>query len=296
MAKALAKAKQTKALTNWEAEMEAQAQASVAQEQTAGSGGGRFFGLRAGQLTFNDATFPGNQIAVVILDSVFENIYYEEAFDAETKNPPTCYAFGRDAETMGPPKEVDEYDEFERQSELCKDCWANEWASASKGKGKACSNRRRLALIPAGTYTPVKGGGFDLELEEDPAHYASTEVAYLKLPVMSVKGFAAYLKQVAEQFKRPLHGVLTRIYVEPDAKSQFRVKFEMIELLDGDVMPTIMQRHQSIRDEIEFPYLPRSDDEDDKPAATQRSARSSQKLRGAAKPVKKVGKAKGRSR
>lgn len=271
---------------NWEQEMEQQAVAAVAQEQTAGSGGGRFFGLRAGQLTYDDATFPGNQIAVVILDSVFENIYYEGKFDPESKNPPTCYAFGRDAETMGPPKEVDEYDEFERQSDLCDGCWANEWASAETGKGKACSNRRRLALIPAGTYMPVKGGGFDLELEEDAKHFSSTDVAYMKLPVMSVKGFAAYLKQVAEQFKRPLHGVYTRIYVEPDAKSQFRVKFELIEPIEGDLMPTIMQRHNTIRDEIAFPYIPRSDD--DEPAAPQRSARSSQKLRGAAKPVKKV--------
>jgi hypothetical protein len=124
---ARAKKEQTKALTNWEQEMEAQAVAAVGQEQTAGSSGGRFFGMRAGQLTFDDATFPGNQIAVVILDSVFENIYYEGTFDPESKNPPTCYAFGRDAETMGPPKEVDEYDEFERQNDICKTCWANEW-------------------------------------------------------------------------------------------------------------------------------------------------------------------------
>jgi hypothetical protein len=190
---------------------------------------------------------------------------------------------------MGPPKEVDEYDEFERQNDICKTCWANEWGSAERGKGKACSNRRRLALIPAGTYTPVKGGGFELEVEEDAAHYQSTDVAYMKLPVMSVKGFAAYLKQVAEQFKRPLHGVLTRIYVEPDPKSQFRVKFELIEVIeDADIMPVLMQRNKAVRDEIEFPYIPRSDDDEPEQKQPQRAAKSNAKLRKSAKPVKKV--------
>jgi hypothetical protein len=277
---------------NWEQEMALQAKAAVEQESTAGSGGGRFFSLRAGQLTFNDSTFPGNQLAVVILDSIFENTYYEGSFDAENVNSPTCYAMGRDAETMGPPKEVDEYDEFDRQNDVCKTCWANEWGSAEKGKGKACANRRRLAIIPAGTFSPLKGGGFELELDQDPKDFASAEVAYIKLPVMSVKGFAAYLKQVAEQFGRPLHGVFTRIYVEPDPKSQFRIKFELIEPIEGDLMPTIMTRHSAIKDEIAFPYIPRSDDE--AAPQTQRSASSGAKLRKSAAPVKKVGGAKKR--
>jgi hypothetical protein len=290
MVRAKDKATPTKpgrAVANWQAEMAEQAKLAVEQEKTAGSGGGRFFGLRAGQLTFDDGTFPGNQIAVVIVDHVFENIYYEGEFDPESKNPPTCFAFGRDATTMGPPPEVDEHDEFTRQSAICADCIQNEWGSAERGKGKACSNRRRLALIPAGTYIPQgKSGGFELELEDDASHFAKADVAYLKVPVMSVKGFASYVKQVAEQFNRPLHGVVTRIYVEPDPKSQFRVKFEAIDMVEDELMPAIMSRHNHVRDEIEFPYIPRSDDDEDQP--TQRSASSNRKLKKGNKPVKRV--------
>lgn len=275
------------AVTNWEAELAQQAEQSVAQEQTAGSSGGRFFSMRAGQLTFDDATFPGNQLCVVIVDHIFENTYYEGKFDPDAKNPPTCFAFGRDANTMGPPDEVDKHDEFTRQSDLCANCIQNEWGSAETGKGKACSNRRRLAIIPAGTYVPQgRSGGFELEMEDDASHFAGADIAFMKLPVMSVKGFAAYVKQVAEQIKRPLHGVFTRIYVEPDAKSQFRVKFEMIEEIPGELMPAIMARHNGVRDEIDFPYIPRSDDDDD--AQPQRKASSNAKLsKGKNKPVKR---------
>jgi len=273
---------------NWEAELAEQADTSVQQEQTAGGGGGRFFGLRAGVLTYDDATFPGNQIAVVIADHIFENLYYKSSFDSEAINPPTCFAFGRDATTMGPPAEVDKHDEFERQSDLCKDCWANEWASAEKGKGKACGNRRRLALIPAGTYVPQgRGGGFELELEEDPSYFDTADVAFMKLPVTSAKGFAAYVKQVAEQFKRPLHGVVTRIYLEPHPKYQFQVKFEMVELVPDELMGSVMARHKIVREEIDFPYIPRADD-DEAPAKTQRTAKSSAKLRKSAAPAKSV--------
>lgn len=274
-------------VANWQAEMAQQAKLAVEQEQTAGSSGGRFFGLRAGQLTFDDATFPGNQIAVVIMDHVFENIFYEGSFDPDAKNPPTCYAFGRDATTMGPPDTVDEHDEFTRQSDICANCVQNEWGSAEKGKGKACSNRRRLALVSAGTYVPQgRNGGFELELEDDASHFAKADVAYIKIPVTSVKGFQQYVKQISEQFGRPLHGVVTRIWLEPHPKYQFQVKFEMVDVVPDDCMPAVMSRHNSVRDDIEFPYIPRADDEEEQP---QRKASSNQKLRKSAAPSKKLG-------
>jgi hypothetical protein len=264
--------------------MAAEAKVQVEQEATAGGGGGRFFGLRAGQLSFDDATFPGNQIACVIVDHIMENIFYEGDFDPDQKNPPTCYAFGRDATTMGPPDTVDEHDEFTRQADICANCVQNEWGSALKGKGKACSNRRRLGLVPAGTYTPVKNGGHDLELIDDASHFAKADMAFLKVPVMSVKGFSAYVKQVAEMYGRPLYGVITRIYLEPDPKSQFRVKFEVLDVVPDEMMPAIMARHNSLKNEIDFPYLPRSDDDEPE----QKPARANNKLGKGKTPVKKA--------
>jgi hypothetical protein len=290
-----------KALTNWKEELAQSAKAQVASEETAASGGGRFFSLRAGQLSFDDAPLPGNQMAVIILDSLMENVFYEGAFDPDQKTPPTCFGFGRDAKTIAVHEKVFEHpDTFTPQcgpeggqpdnpEYLCDECPMNQWGTADTGRGKACSNRRRLALIPAGTYKPLgKGGGFDLELFDEPAPFREADTAYMKIPVMSVKGFATYLKQIAEQFERPLWGVVTRVYVEPDPKSQFRVKFELLEVIENDdIMEALAARHKTAVQEIDFPYLPRSDD--DEPAQTQRKAG------GGAKLSKKGGAARGSS-
>lgn len=266
------------ALANWEEELAKQAQVAVQDESTAATGGGRFFSTRAGVLTYDDAKLPGNQMAVVILDSIMENVYYEGKFDPEQKTPPTCFAFGRDADTMEPHEEVDKHEEFTRQSDLCADCIRNEWGSAETGKGKACSNRRRLSLIPAGTYIPQgRGGGFELELEDDESVLAKAEAGYLKLPVMSVKGYAAYMKQVAEQFRRPLHAVVTRVWLEPDPKSQFRVNFELIDTVPDHMIPVVMARHNAASKEIDFPYIPRAADEE---GEGQKPAKANNKLRG----------------
>lgn len=267
--------KKTTEVAHWKEELAAQAKAAVASEETAGSGGGRFFSMRAGVLKFDDAALPGNQMAVVILDSIMENLYYEDKFDADQKTPPTCFAFGRDAETMEPHDKVDEHEEFTRQSATCAECPQNEWGSAETGRGKACSNRRRLSVIPAGTYRPLgRGGGFELALEDDQEHFRKAEEAFLKLPVTSVKGFAGYLKSTAEQFGLPLHAVFTRVYLEPDTKSQFKVNFELIEMVPDELMPTIMARHATAAKGIDFPYIPRTDDEEAKPA------KANNKLRG----------------
>lgn len=268
-------------VADWRSELSQSAKAAVESESTAASGGGKFFSLRAGQLSFDDAALPGNQMACVIVDSLMENVYYEDAFDPEQKTPPTCFGFGRDANTITVHEKVFEFpDTFEPQCDepyLCHTCPKNQWGSAKKGKGKACSNRRRLAIIPAGTYkSQGRGGGFDLELFDEEAPFREAELAYMKIPVMSVKGFAAYLKQVAEQFDRPLWGVVTRVYVEPDPKSQFRVKFELLEVIeDEDILPVLFNRHKQATTEIDFPYLPSNDDDDD---ATQQKAKPNAKL------------------
>jgi hypothetical protein len=251
--KAVAPRKTTE-VGDWRSELSSSAKAAVASEDTAASGGGRFFSTRAGQLAFDDAALPGNQMAVVILDSLMENVYYEGDFDPEQKSPPTCFGFGRDASTISVHEKVFEHSDVfspqcgpdggqpENPEYLCAECPMNQWGTASKGKGKACSNRRRLAIVPAGTYKPQgRGGGFELELFDEEEPFRTADLAYLKLPVTSVKGFATYLKQVAEQFDRPLWGVVTRVYLEPHPKYQFQVKFELLEVIEDD-KPAAQQR------------------------------------------------------
>lgn len=246
---------------------------------TDSGGGGRFFSTRAGVLQFDDAPLPGNQMCVIVGAWCLENVYYEAAFDADNRTPPTCFAFCKDPskkDDMGPDEEQLKDDVFDMQSEACADCPQNEWGSAEKGRGKACSNRRRLALIPAGTYKPVgRGGGYELELFDDAEHFRTADEAYLKVPVMSGKGFDSYVKDVAEQFKKPLFAVYTRVFLTPDPKSQFKVNFELIEEVDNALIPTLLERHRKLIEGIDFPYVPFTEDEEEAP---KRSASAGKKL------------------
>jgi hypothetical protein len=116
-----------------------------------------------------------------------------------------------------------------------------------------------MALLPAGYYSPKKGSrDFDLSLFDDPEHFKTADIAYLKLNVMSVKDWARYVTTLASQYRRPPMGVISRVYLEPDPKSQFRVKFEMIEELPVEMYDTIMERYEEAQREIIFGYAPPS--------------------------------------
>lgn len=239
---------------------------------TDSGGGGRFFSTRAGVLQFDDTPLPGNQACVIVAAWCLENVFYEGAYDADNRTPPTCFAFCKnpdEKEEMAPPEIVDKEDAFERQSDECKGCPQNEWGSAAQGRGKACSNRRRLALLPAGTYKSAgRNGGFELEVIDDAEHFRTAEAGFLKIPVMSGKGFDAYVRDVAEQFKRPLFAVYTRVYLTPDPKSQFKVNFELIEpVTDNAVLGSLMERFRKLHEEIDFPYTPFTEEETPQPKA-----------------------------
>lgn len=266
------------AVVDWEKEMEAQA-AIAAAAQRASGGGGKFFSMKAGQLSFDGNPMPGNRVAAIIIASTLENSYFDKPYTEGEKAAPVCFAFGTDESEMEPHTAVDNDQYFERQNDVCAGCDKNQWGSARTGKGKACSNVQRLALIMAGTFSE-KGSGRNREvafdgLIDDADHYEKAEIAFLKLPVMSVKNMAAYVKDLNATIKRPPHGVFTEIWLEPDARSQFVVKFEVIDKVPNELLQVIMARHAKEQEAIGFPYNPPAEEE----AATAAKP-STNKLRG----------------
>jgi hypothetical protein len=258
----VAKTSTSRELVNWDEELAKQAQ--VAAEMEKNAGGGQFYSIRAGQLSFNDVQFENSEIAVVILDSILENVFFEEAFDADNPAPPTCFAFGRDEAEMAPHEVVVEVGQA--QNETCHGCPMNQWATANTGRGKACRNGRRMALLQAGTFN--KQGVFSAF--DDVSHFESGTIGFLKIPPTSVKGYAAFVKNLFAVLKRPPHGVFARIKVSPDAKTQLKVSFEVLEKVPNNLLTAIMARHHEARATIEQPYVM---ERDDTPAPPKRGAR-----------------------
>jgi len=256
-----------RALTNYDEAWAKQAETYTEQFQAQG---GTFLSTRAGVLSFGDEELRGNQACVIVLDSVFENTMYEGKFNPDEATAPLCYAFGRDKDEMAPHEsmQLDAY--FKPQHETCQGCKWNEWGSADTGRGKACQNRVRLALIPAGYYQPKKGSrDMDLELFADPKHFQTADVAFIKLPVTSVELWGKYVRSVAAASNRPPHGVVTRMFLEPHAKFQYQVHFETIELVSNELASIVMARHEeAVKQVIQGYRVP-----EERPAAPQGSLR-----------------------
>lgn len=249
------------ALATWDEQLANQAAIAAGMEESTASG--QFFSMKGGILSWNDAPIPGNQMAVVILDSILENVFYDGAYDPETPQGPMCFAFGRDDKTLAPHQiVVDAGNQQCGVSGLCAGCDMNEFGTANIGKGKACRNTRRLAMIPAGVFD--NNGKFVMQEDED--HYSTAAVGFMKLPVTSVKGYAAFVKQITGALKRPPHGIIAKVYVTPDPKSQFKVFFEAIMKVPDNLMGAIMARHEEAKAIIDFPYTPFEEEETPAPA------------------------------
>jgi hypothetical protein len=252
----------------WQAQAE---QAAAETPQTVST----YLSTRGGKLAFGEEEMPGNQACVIILDDIQENTFYEGKFDPNDLQPPICYAFHRpgDVDTAMAPHESMQVDltYFEPQNDVCKGCRWNEYGSADTGRGKACQNRARLTLIHAGYYTSKRGSrDFDLEIFDDPKHYQTAEMAFIKLPVLSVKEYYKFKAQTAAALGRPPHGVLCRLYLEPDAKAQYKVCFEVIEEVPDNLAEIIMARHDEAVAMLPKGYQP----PEDKPPAHQNNPRA----------------------
>lgn len=206
-----------------------------------------FFGTRGGVLTFEEERMPNNRMAVIILDSIHENIFFEGEFDPEVKASAACFAFSRDPDVV---ELIPHADSPSPQSETCATCENNKFGSAIKGAGKACKNTRRLALIPAGVIN--KQGVF--EAFEDIEQLKSSVVGYLKLPVTSTKAYGMYVKQLASTMRKPPFGVVTKIELLQHADNVFEVTFEAIEAVSNDLLGMLIERHEETAATIEFPY------------------------------------------
>lgn len=219
-------------VVNWEEKLAAEAKAVAKSERPSVAR----IGLKSGIMTYQDQALPGNQLDCIIVAAIHENVYYDKPYDPDVLNPPACYAYSLDGENMVPHEDIEE-----PQNPTCRKCWANEFRSARNKKGKACGERRKLAVIPA---------------YKDVADIEKAEIAILSLPVMSVKNWATYVNILSSTptIQRASWGVLTRISVKPDPKSQFKVYFDHTANLNRDFLSAVYAKVPVALNILQTPY------------------------------------------
>lgn len=231
-----------KAMTNWEERLAQEAEVATKMEEHVGAGGNSIK-TAGGRFSYGGGTT--DKLEVIVLDHILENAFYAGRFDPDNPAPPSCFALGRDEDTMVPHENV-----VEPINETCKGCPNNEFESADTGRGKACKNVRRLMLL-------------NVDDAETAEKIESAETASLKIPVTSVKNWAIYLRKLKDSYARPPLGVLTEITLTPDPKSQWKMNFRMMEVIeDGSLLEALFAKKDDIQSALTAPYTPAEEREE----------------------------------
>lgn len=213
---------------DWEAELSEYVEQDAA--AATGGSGWDYIQTKGGIFRYNEEVLP-ETMSVVILGAMRANLYYEGDYDPNNPQGPTCFALntsGVEAE-MAPPDDVIEG----RQNDLCRTCPQNAFGSADRGRGKACKNTVRLAVLPWSGDADVEG-------------------AMLSVPPTSLKHFTAYQKKLGKGFKRPLFSVATNITIAEDPKTIFKLTFDLESAFrDRDVIMALKARADEARGYLE---------------------------------------------
>ena len=255
-----------KSMVKWDEELLRRSQIAVATADSS-SGGAKTISTKSGVLTVDGAEVPGNKFNVIILDHCIEHAYYEGKYDSDNPQPPAAWALGRDAATLRwDEKSIPEY-----AGELTKDSDINQFGTADTGRGKAAKNIQRLMLIT----------------EHDLEDIETAEARMIKVPVTSVKAWNGYVKRIAESMRRPPLGVITEISLKPDAKSQFRMEFKLVEEVEPEHFEALFAKADGVEADLFRGYEPRDEEEEDQ--RPQRGRQAAGKAKGGAKrPVQKA--------
>ena len=141
--------------------------------------------LKGGKFKFPDGTETAGPVRLVIVDFVTTHAYYPGKFDANNIQPPECFAIGTNPKAMLPSPHSPNI-----QAKDCQTCQQNQFESS--GKGKACKNGRKLAVLPPGAD-------------------ADTPIWTMDVSPTAIKGFDAYVQSVARMFQTPPVGVVTTV-------------------------------------------------------------------------------------
>lgn len=220
------------AIIPWEQEMANRAKKAAKHEVPFSSF--KKISTQGGILKVDDEAIPDNNLRVVVIGALHENQYYSQPFDPRNPTVPDCYAFNQPEDEDNKPEDTmfahAEAENPQGQEEPgtdgangnpCSTCWANVMGSADVGRGKACKNIRRLALVTE-------------DALESAEALANAEVRMLNVPVMSTRNWAKFVNKVADDMSRDYSGVVATLAVVPDPKSQFVLTFEFEELINFD--------------------------------------------------------------
>jgi hypothetical protein len=227
------------ALVKWDEKFAKFAAAGVEKEKNLG--GGASLKFSPGAITYNGANMPGGKLNVIILESAFLNAWYKSTYNQDNPTSPECFALALDDGDLAPHEKS-----TDPQSDTCANCEQNAWGSAATGRGKACGNKRRLAILAASDC-------------EDGEGTAAAEMITATLSPTTLKAWAGYVRAVADQHSRPTWAVVTEIsnVLDPGQTPSFHIEFALVDLItDEDVLVALEKRLAAAQELVLRPFEP----------------------------------------
>jgi hypothetical protein len=167
---------------------------------------------------FLDGEYPARYIdmAFVRANPNTSKVYYIDPFNEDTPAPPDCASADGITPDAGVPN---------RQSPTCATCQWNAWRSdpSGSGKGKACKDNKRAAMLPEGDFENEDYNGPVL----------------LRIPPASLSNFAVYQKEQTAA-GRSLIEIMTRMSFDPKASGQV-IQFQFVRWLREDEVVRILE-------------------------------------------------------
>lgn len=215
------------------------ARATKAESKSAGA---TTISTKGGHFSINKNKVKGDKITVVVVESIFCNTFYADTYDPANVEPPECYAYAQDSDELAPHKEASE-----PQCDNCADCPMNKWGTALKGRGKACKNQRRLAVI--------------CEDAEEAFNDEAAQLYMLSVSVTSVKAWSGYVQDIYNTRGLPVCGVVTEIEIyTPEDQTYAELSFSYVRDLEQDELAAIMPRRDGALKQLNTPF-PKMEDE-----------------------------------
>lgn len=124
-------------------------------------------------------------IELVVVDFLSANTFYDRPFDKENPCPPACFAIGDNPLELVPSDASPA-----KQADDCASCPMNQFGS--NGKGKACGNGRKLAVLP-------------------PDAHEETPLWLLNVSPTSLRSFDGFVRGVANTMGMPPVAVVATV-------------------------------------------------------------------------------------
>lgn len=228
-----------------EQQLAADAQVAAAKEPVSG---GMSIRTEKKKFTYGDTVLP-SPLKTIVLAQAYYNAYYDTPYDPEDPQPPACFAVAEESEGLM------RHEKAPRSpvgpGTMCALCPMNAFGTADVGRGKACNNYRRLAVVMA----------------DDPALRGEGDLTYatLSVPPTGLKEWSKYVKGLAKLENRPPHGVVTSFGFDPERNNPCVIPIGYDKLTDSDVIQKVLATRQRVIEEASMLSIPNTSPRTEQP-------------------------------